>query len=58
MVWFLAWTCIVLKSAVGTCRYPKAWEERAADAKAKEAKLRELLAIQRQQAHATFRTPF
>ncbi|CAK0731866.1 hypothetical protein CVIRNUC_000053 [Coccomyxa viridis] len=39
-------------------RYPKAWEERAADAKAKEAKLRELLAIQQQQAHATFRTPF
>ncbi len=40
------------------CRYPKAWEERAADAKAKEARLRELLAVQRQKAHATFRTPF
>ncbi|CAL5224097.1 g6726 [Coccomyxa viridis] len=39
-------------------RYPKAWEERAADAKAKEARLRELLAVQRQKAHATFRTPF
>ena len=39
-------------------RYPKAWEERAADARAKEARLRELLAVQRQKAHATFRTPF
>ena len=27
-------------------RYPKAWEERAADARAKEARLRELMAIQ------------
>ena len=40
------------------CRYPQAWEERAADAKAKEARLRELLAIQRHKAQATFRTPF
>ena len=58
MVWLLSWTCVVFESGVVTCRYTKAWEERAADAKAKEAKLRELLAIQRQQAHATFRTPF
>ncbi len=40
------------------CRYTKAWEERAADAKAKEARLRELLAIQRHKLQSTFRTPF
>ena len=37
---------------------PRPGRERAADAKAKEARLRELLAIQRHKAQATFRTPF
>ncbi|BDA51487.1 probable E3 ubiquitin-protein ligase BAH1-like 1 at C-terminar half [Coccomyxa sp. Obi] len=39
-------------------RYPKAWAERAEEAHEKEARLRALLAIQRQSALPTIRMPF
>ncbi|CAL8465639.1 g5175 [Coccomyxa elongata] len=39
-------------------RYPKAWAERAEEAHEKEARLRTMLAIQRQRAQPTIRVPF